>query len=43
MDATISMPYQTLTEKEYKNVDSEDFKNVHDLLAAILINQKPCR
>ncbi len=33
----LAYAYQTLTETGYKNVESEDFQNVHDLLAAILI------
>jgi 5-methylcytosine-specific restriction enzyme subunit McrC len=34
----LSYAYQTLREKEYENVASEDFDNIHDLFAAILVH-----
>jgi len=33
----LAYAYQTLSEAGYKSVESEDFKNVHDLLSSILI------
>jgi len=33
----LSYAYQTLREDGYKSIETEDFRNVHDLLAAILI------
>ena len=34
----LSYAYQTLSETGYNNVASEEFENIHDLFAAILIN-----
>ena len=34
----LSYAYQTLREKEYESVASEDFDNIHDLFTAILIH-----
>ncbi|KJR44632.1 hypothetical protein UF75_4980 [Desulfosporosinus sp. I2] len=35
----LAYAYQTLNEEGFSSVKSEDFENVHDLMAAILIRE----